>query len=81
MKITLTAKFITENEGITCYFLEMPEVVAQGENRLIAKQNLLDALKVVMEYKTSIAPEAKRSNAETLNFKRVPEYESRSLLN
>jgi predicted RNase H-like HicB family nuclease len=39
--------------GFTAYFAEFPEVIAQGSNKEVAKQNLMRALKDMLEFKKS----------------------------
>ena len=47
----LTAVFQEAREGgYTCGFEELPEVFSEGETLVEAKANLLDALKLVLEY-------------------------------
>lgn len=40
-----------EEGGYVCWFEEIPEAMSQGETLAEAKQNLLDALKLVLEYR------------------------------
>jgi len=48
----LTAVFEKAKEGgYVCWFEEVPEAMSQGETRKEAKQNLLDAFKLIMEYR------------------------------
>ena len=48
----LTAVFEKAKEGgYVCWFEEIPEAISQGETRKEAKENLLDALKLVLEYR------------------------------
>ncbi len=48
----LTAVFEEAKEGgYVCWFEEVPEAMSQGETRKEAKQNLLDAFKLIMEYR------------------------------
>jgi len=48
----LTAIFEKAKEGgYVCWFKEIPEAMSQGETRKEAKQNLLDALKLILEYR------------------------------
>jgi predicted RNase H-like HicB family nuclease len=54
-ELTLTGIMISdaENKGITAYFAEFPEVIAQGDNIEDAKGNLLDAFRFMLEFKQS----------------------------
>ncbi len=54
-ELTLTGIMIsdTENKGITAYFAEFPEVIAQGNSTQEAKANLLDAFRFMLEFKQS----------------------------
>lgn len=48
----LTAVFEKAREsGYVCWFEEIPEAISQGETRKEAKKNLLDALKLILEYR------------------------------
>ncbi|EKD70298.1 MAG: hypothetical protein ACD_46C00576G0005 [uncultured bacterium] len=48
----LTAIFEPAEEGgFICWFEEIPEAMSQGETIEEAKENLLDALKLVLEYR------------------------------
>lgn len=48
----LTAIFEKAKEGgYVCWFEEIPEAMSQGETLKEAKKNLLDALKLVLEYR------------------------------
>jgi predicted RNase H-like HicB family nuclease len=48
----LTAVFEEAKEGgYVCWFEEIPEAMSQGETLRSAKKNLLDALKLVLEYR------------------------------
>lgn len=51
----LTGIMITdaENKGITAYFAEFPEVIAQGNDLAEAKANLLEAFGIMLEFKQS----------------------------
>ena len=53
--LKLTGIMITDadNKGITAYFAEFPEVIAQGNNLQEAKTNLLEAFGVMLEFKQS----------------------------
>ena len=49
--LKLTAVFEPAPEGgFTCFFEEMPDVFSQGETVTEAESNLLDALKLVLDY-------------------------------
>ena len=51
LKLKLTAVFQEAPEGgYTCGFEELPDVFSEGETIEEAKANLLDALKLVLEY-------------------------------
>ena len=57
--LKLTAVFESAPEGgYTCSFEEMPAVFSEGETIEEAKENLLDALQLVLEYHRD---EARRS--------------------
>jgi predicted RNase H-like HicB family nuclease len=66
----LTAVFEPEKEGgYTCFVEEIPAAISQGETLAEAKANLLDALKLVLQYqrklvKKSLSPEAVRDSIE-----------------
>lgn len=50
-KLNLTAVFEPADEGgFTCCFEEFPDVFSEGETIEEAEANLLDALKLVLEY-------------------------------
>lgn len=53
--LTLTGIMITDaaNKGVTAYFAEFPEVIAQGKDLDEAKTNLLEAFGVMLEFKQS----------------------------
>ena len=66
-KLNLTAVFEPAPEGgFTCSFEEFPEVFSEGETLEEAEANLLDALRLVLDYhreearKRSTAPGAVR---------------------
>lgn len=40
-----------EEGGYTCWIEEMPEVISEGSNLDEAKQNLFDALNLMMEFR------------------------------
>ena len=46
-----------QSKGYTAYFAEFPEVIAQGEDLEEAKQNLIDAFKSMIEFKSEEAKE------------------------
>lgn len=49
--LTLTAVFEPAPEGgFTCHFEELPEVFSEGETLAEARENLADALHLVMEH-------------------------------
>ena len=51
LRLKLTAVFRKAPEGgYTCGFEELPDVFSEGETIKEAKANLLDALKLVLEY-------------------------------
>jgi len=51
LRLKLTAVFQEAPEGgYTCRFEELPDVFSEGETIEEAKANLLDALKLVLEY-------------------------------
>ncbi len=54
-ELTLTGIMISdaEDKGITAYFAEFPEVIAQGNNLQEAKTNLLEAFRFMLEFKQS----------------------------
>jgi predicted RNase H-like HicB family nuclease len=66
----LTAVFEPEKEGgYTCFVEEIPAAISQGETLAEAKANLLDALKLVLQYQRklvekSLSPEAVRDSIE-----------------
>ena len=48
----LTAVFEkVKDGGYVCWFEEIPEAMSQGETMEEAKENLLDALKLVLDYR------------------------------
>lgn len=50
--MNLTAIFEESKEGgFTCWIEEMPEVVSEGDTLNEAKKNLIEALKLVLEYR------------------------------
>jgi predicted RNase H-like HicB family nuclease len=54
--LKLTAVFEpTPEGGFTCFFEEMPDVFSQGETVTEAESNLLDALKLVLDYHRDLA--------------------------
>lgn len=58
----LTAIFERAKEGgYVCWFEEIPEAMSQGETLAEAKANLLDALKLVLEYRHEQAENDTRS--------------------
>ena len=67
----LTAVFEPANEGgYTCFTEEIPAAISQGETLEEAKANLLDALRLVLEYQRKqvekeLSPRAVR---ETIEF-------------
>jgi predicted RNase H-like HicB family nuclease len=51
LRLKLTAVFEAAPEGgFTCYFEEFPDVFSEGETIESAKENLHDALQLVLEY-------------------------------
>jgi predicted RNase H-like HicB family nuclease len=66
----LTAVFEPAKEGgYTCFVEEIPAAISQGETLAEAKANLLDALKLVLQYQRklvekSLSPEAVRDSIE-----------------
>jgi len=65
----LTAVFEEAKEGgYVCWFEEIPEAMSQGETRKEAKQNLLDALKLILEYRHESA-ERQLKKLRTRNIK------------
>ncbi|QEC76867.1 type II toxin-antitoxin system HicB family antitoxin [Mucilaginibacter ginsenosidivorax] len=54
-ELTLTGIMISDAEKteITAYFAEFPEVIAQGSNTQEAKKNLLEAFRIMLEFKQS----------------------------
>jgi predicted RNase H-like HicB family nuclease len=67
----LTAVFEPAKEGgYTCFVEEIPAAISEGDTLKEAKANLLDALKLVLEYqrdqvKKNLSPKAVR---ETIEF-------------
>jgi len=67
----LTAVFEPAKEGgYTCFIEEIPAAISEGDTLKEAKANLLDALKLVLEYqrdqvRKSLSPRAVR---ETIEF-------------
>lgn len=50
--LQLNAVFVEAQEGgYTGYFVEFPEAIAEGETQLEVEANLVEALKIVLEYK------------------------------
>lgn len=50
--LQLNAVFVEAQEGgYTGYFVEFPEAIAEGENQAEVETNLVEALKMVLEYK------------------------------
>jgi predicted RNase H-like HicB family nuclease len=61
-KLNLTAVFEPAPEGgFTCSFEEFPDVFSEGETIEQAEANLLDALKLVLEYHRDEARKQSRS--------------------
>ena len=71
LNMKLTAVFEPAKEGgYTCFVEEIPAAISEGDTFKEAKANLLDALKLVLEYqrdqaKKNLSPKAVR---ETIEF-------------
>ena len=51
-QLELNAIFIAAPEGgFTGYFVEFPEAIAEGENEVEVEQNLVEALRTILEYR------------------------------
>lgn len=54
-EISITGVLIQDEAtgGYTSYFAEFPEVIAEGDNRDAAVNNLFDALLIMLQYRKS----------------------------
>ena len=60
----LTAVFEPAKEGgYTCFVEEIPAAISQGETLAEAKANLLDALKLVLQYQRELVEKTLSSKA------------------
>ncbi len=68
--ISITGVMIQDpvTDGITAYFAEFPEVIAQGVNKVEAKNNLMEALKLMLEFKKSEMEDDEDGNVTTESF-------------
>ncbi len=69
--VKLTAVFEPAKEGgYTCFVEEVPAAISQGETLGEAKENLLDALKLVLECQRDLAKEGVSPDAlrEPIDF-------------
>jgi len=64
----LTAYFHQDDDGITAWLAEFPEVITQGDTMEEAQDNLKDALQTILDYRRKQADRNKPAHTSTLDL-------------